>query len=274
MSASQQGISQHSLDLITAVKDHLTRLQNDNPEEAHLFRYRLAELLRDGDRGQPAGVLFDPVRAQLFTLRHQEEERARLAKQLREGPGQLLANAAMELAACVPLLDTDTDLVRQGLQSLEKELRMGLGRLRYILLGLEPPRLMKELGLFESIRTYAERLAEEYGVKIELQFPEIVPQLPSTVEIGVYRIIQEALSNAVEHGQAQTIILTAKQEDDDWRFVVQDDGMGFEPTQIAHARGLLNMYEWARAFNGTLDIQSKPGYGTTVTLTIRGPEVS
>jgi two-component system sensor histidine kinase DegS len=262
--------SQHSLALIAEIHDHLTRLQREDSGELALFRQSLADLLRDETNASVLESRFDHElrKIRLHALRNREEERARLAEQLRAGPGELLANAVVELVACLPLLDIDVKLVRRGLQALEEELRAGLDKLRQILSELEPPQLMKELGLMDSLQAYTQRLAKQSGITVEFHFPAQAPRFPPTMEIGIYRVVQGALRNAIEHGQASTVVLIVEQKNGGWRFAVQDDGSGFDPLYLSHASGLVNMYEWANAFGGTLEVQSKPGHGTTVVLTV------
>lgn len=269
---------QESLALITEVQAHWTRLRLENLAEASFFQRKLLELLDERiDVSAPEGGVDQELRkARLHALQHWEEERARLGEQLRAGVGQLLANAAVELAACVTLLDSDIELVRRGLQALEQELRDGLEQLRSILASLELPQLMKELGLLSSLQLYAQRVAKQSQVAIQTHFPTQMPRFTPAVEIGVYRVVQEALHNAIEHSGARVINLTVEQQkpDGQWHFIVRDEGAGFEPAHLSQGRGLAHMQEWARACGGDLDIQSKPGYGTTVRLTISASKVA
>ncbi len=270
MHLSEGMASQRSLALIAEIHDHLLRLQREDSRELTLFRQSLMDLLRDeASPSVPESRSDHELRkVQLHALRNREEERTRLAEQLRAGPGQLLANAAVELAACLPLLDTDVELVRQGLRALKEELRAGLDKLRWILSELEPPQLMEELGLINSLQVYTQRLAKQSGIVVESHFPVRLPRFPSTMETGIYRVVQEALRNAIEHGQARTVVLSVEPKNGGWQFAVQDDGLGFDPLYLSHASGLINMYEWAQAFGGTLEVKSKPGHGTTVVLTV------
>ncbi len=270
MYLSEGVVSQQTLALVTEVKEYFAKLCQENPAEAALFRQKLIEAISDLESSSASE---DPQaqeyrRTQLLALRDWEEERARLADQLRSGPGQLLANAAVELTACIPLLETDAELVRQGLKALEQELRLGLDDLRRILSELEPPHLIRELGLFNTIQTYAQRIAKGSDVTVDLRFPAQRPRFPPIVELGIYRIVQEALRNAVKHARAKTITVSVDKQSEDWHFTVQDDGAGFEPGRLFRARGLVKMYEWANAFGGLLEVRSKPGGGTIVALTI------
>ncbi|MCS7221833.1 MAG: ATP-binding protein [Anaerolineae bacterium] len=276
MSFPEEPTFQESLLLIAGVQAHWMRLQLESPAEASFFQSKLLELF-DVQTSTSQEAFDQKLRkVQLHMLQRWEEERSRLGEQLRAGVGQLLANAAVELAACVTLLDSDIELVRRGLQALEQELRNGLEQLRLILAGLELPQSMKELGLLNSLQLYAQRVAKRSQVAIQTHFPVQMPRFSPTVEIGIYRVMQEALHNAIEHSGAKVINLMIEQQQPDgqWQFIVRDEGTGFEPAHLSQSRGLTHMQEWARAFGGDLDIQSKPGHGTTVKLTISASKVA
>jgi len=276
MALSHDLMRERSLSLIAEVREHLLHLTRDAPDEATFFRRQLAGLIHDG-QGMAAPDAANEAalrRIQLYALRSWEEERSRLGERLRLGTAQLLVNAAVELAASLPLLATDPNIVEQGLRSLEQELRAGLEALREILSGLESPQLMKELGLIGALEVYAQRLARQHAIQVITQFAARPPRLPPTIEIAIYRVIQEALRNAIEHGQAATITVVSERVDGRWRFAVLDNGSGFDPEQLSSARGLVAMHEWVEAIGGHLDVCSQPGQGTSVAITIDLSEIA
>ena len=93
------------------------------------------------------------------------------------------------------------------------------------------------------------------------------------VEVGLYRITQEALINAGTHGHAQRALVELREDDSSVQVTVRDDGLGFDPTAQTDGFGLLAMRERAELLHGTLEIDWAPGFGTTVTATIR-PDAS
>ncbi len=276
MALSHDLMRERSLSLVAEVREHLLQLTRDAPDEAALFRRQLAELIHDGQESAATEAANGMAlrRIQLYALRSWEEERSRLGERLRLGTAQLLANAAVELAASLPLLATDPDIVEQGLRSLEQELRAGLETLREILSGLESPQLMKELGLIGALEVYAQRLARQHAIQVITQFAARPPRLPPTIEIAIYRVVQEALRNAIEHGKATTIIVASERADGRWRFAVLDNGSGFDPEQLSSARGLVAMHEWVEAIGGHLDVCSQPGQGASVAITIDLSEIA
>lgn len=260
-------LQDEDIQLLEAVAKRYQALCRSDPHSADHFRRHVAWLLAEMTDDAPGDTQADQ-RVQLYTLRQREDDNARLARLLRDGPAQLLANAVVELAACLPLLDQDPSAVRSGLQALKDELQAGLATLRWILAELEPPALITELGLFESLAAYARRLGKHNGVQVDLHLPTDVPRLAPTMEVGIYHIVQEALRNAVQHGRAARIRLTALERDEEWFFEIQDDGVGFAPDALASAHGLLMMHEWATALGGDLQVSSAPERGTIVRLTV------
>jgi len=99
-------------------------------------------------------------------------------------------------------------------------------------------------------------------------FPTSIPRLREELEIGVYRIAQEALTNAVRHSGAQAIQLTLAADDGTLRLEIADDGCGFAPDarRGTEALGLVGMEERALALGGRLDLRSAPGEGTRIRL--------
>ena len=106
--------------------------------------------------------------ARAVVVQTQEEERYRLARMLQEGPGQLLANAALEIETCLHLMNDQPDAARDGLTALLDELRQGLTSVRVLVAELSPP-LLNELGLASSLEKYAEEFSRRTGIRVGLR---------------------------------------------------------------------------------------------------------
>jgi len=204
--------------------------------------------------------------AVLNALWQQEQVRARIARALQNDLGQLLANAAAELSACMMLLEVDTDSARAGLKALEQELRQGLDGLRWLVAELVPPSLLTKLGLAAGLRQYTNQLSTHFNLEVDLDLEEPSVRLPQTMELIMFRIAQEALRNAQQHAQATRIRLVLKPVEEGWMLRIEDNGQGFTGNQIGHARGLIVMREWAQLLDGHLQVESVPGQGTSITL--------
>ncbi len=201
----------------------------------------------------------------LRQVRRQEQTQERIAASLKS-IGQLLANAAVELAACRPLLRNDPQTVEKGLASLENELRAGLDELRWILSDLQAPPMLHEMGLAASVARYAQRFSDHYGIRLATNSLTNLPRLPATVELAIFRIIQEALRNVARHARASHALITLTSQQDQWVIQISDNGRGFVPQDLTDASGLIDMQEWAEILQARLHITSAPGQGTTLIL--------
>lgn len=203
----------------------------------------------------------------LRLIRRQIQIQERVAAFLKP-TAQLLANAAVELAACRLLLPGEPRAVEKGLASLENELRAGLEALRWLMSDLQTPPLLQELGLAATLTRYAQRFAECYGIRLSVSSPANLPRLPGTVELAVFRIIQEGLRNVAQHARASHVQITLARQDHGLVVEISDDGRGFAPTDLVDANGLIDMQEWAELLHGRLLITSAPGQGTRLTLRV------
>ena len=126
--------------------------------------------------------------------------------------------------------------------------------------------LLPDLGLEGSLRSLASGLASPQTI-VEASFPNPIPRLDETTEVTVYRIAQEALTNAVRHADATRVQISLTVDDERLRLEVRDDGRGFDPAhRRTSALGLLSMEERALALGGRLEITSAPRRGTTIAL--------
>lgn len=214
----------------------------------------------------------DRLRALASGILHAREEAARrIAHELHDEAGQLLASvhiALDNLAQQVPervgtLQDLHglLDRVEAQLRRLSRELR---------------PTILDDLGLGPALEWLAQGVAERTGLQITVDAP--VGRLPSAVETALYRIIQEALTNAARHALATQATVQVRDEGPAVRAVVRDDGQGFDVDATLARRGdrglgLIGMRERVEALGGQFKIESAPGKGTQVSITIPAGKV-
>jgi two-component system sensor histidine kinase DegS len=207
-------------------------------------------------------------------IQSQEEERSRLARGLEEGLGQLLANAVFELASCRYLLNTGNLAVDDGLTALQAELEQGLADVRQLIADLDPPSILGNFGLVAGLRRYLERYETRTGLQVAMDVRAITERLPATVEVAIFRIIQEALENVRRHANASRVEVSIYEQDGALFFSVTDDGTGLQPERVGsrgRSLGLVSMYDRAELLQGELHIRSDVEQGTQVILSIPYP---
>ncbi|MBN1813080.1 MAG: sensor histidine kinase [Anaerolineae bacterium] len=202
---------------------------------------------------------------QLATTR----ERNRLARELHDTLAHTLSAVAVELEAVDSLWEADPTQARALLQRSLAVTRTGLTETRRALQALRSSPL-EDLGLALATHQEAQTMAERANLTLDLHIPEPTDNLPPDVEQCVYRVAQEALANAAHHAQAQRVEVSLLRRDSYLALTVSDDGQGFDPSDVdtEHHLGIRGMRERAEMVGGVLGIESEPGQGTTVRLTV------
>lgn len=224
----------------------------------------------------------DEIRAvQRQLLRSREEERARLARDLHDGPIQALVGLNLALGL---LRDTWDDApARPGdpveaLGAMRSEVRGLLSELRQVCAELRPP-MLDTLGLEAAVRALAQDWSAQHGVAVQLEFPAeaSLRSLPEEVTVNLYRVVQEALSNVARHAAARQVTIRLARQNPGLVLTVRDDGRGFcVPADLHHAQysgpaarghfGLVGLAERAELIGGRWTVESAPGRGTLLRL--------
>ena len=128
------------------------------------------------------------------------------------------------------------------------------------------PSVLEELGLAEALRAECERVGRREPLALAVEIESVPTALGRDAALCLFRVAQEALSNVNHHARAHSASVTLRELDGGWLLAVRDDGVGFALGQPGSARslGLASMRERVRLVNGSLDIESEPGQGTTV----------
>jgi signal transduction histidine kinase len=218
------------------------------------------------------------ARAQLLdkTITAQEEERRRIARELHDQTSQDLAALMIGLDTCALGLATDKPELDQHLQMARSIAETMLANTRRLINDLRPS-LLDDLGLAAAIAWYGEQRLERTGVALEFQCDQMETRLPSYLETALFRITQEALTNVVRHAHASAVQVTLKVQDHAVILTVRDDGRGFEepaatPTGTERqGLGLLGMSERVSTLGGEMRVDSQPGRGTAITVTVPLP---
>jgi two-component system NarL family sensor kinase len=214
--------------------------------------------------GDLLGVAVERARLHARRLESaQTEERNRLAREIHDTIAQDLSAIAFQLEAAEALLaqQTEPERVRRSVTAALDLTRKGLEEARRSVLDLRAAPLEGR-----TLQAALTALAEEAGATFESS-PAAVP-LPPAVEVGLYRIAQEALQNALRHSGAAHIFLRLETSDDRVRLTVQDDGKGFPEGTASGHFGLIGMQERARLLGGSFQVESSPGAGTRITAEV------
>ena len=234
----------------------------------------LGTLTRMQSARQERGEDLDPAIAQLARIvQTQEQLRQRIAQHLHDGPAQALANVVLRAEICEKIIEHDIGRARGELVNLKNVVSRTLQETRTFIFDLRPMTL-DDLGLIPTLKRYTQDVGNKANIQIifSLRGPE--QRMPSPIEVSLFRIAQEALSNVVTHAQASQALLTLHIHEVGVTMVIEDDGQGFDVEQAlaeAPARktvGLTSMYERAEMLKTRLMIDSRPGRGTKIELTV------
>jgi two-component system sensor histidine kinase UhpB len=219
-------------------------------------------------------VQAEEVRKRLLAqiLSAQEEERRRIARDLHDGIGQSLT------ALLIGLRTVEEAPTSEAARSRAAELRQiivaAVEEVRRLARGLRPS-ILDDLGLAAALQHYVADCSQTYGIAVEVEAADLAARrLPPAVETTLYRIVQEAVTNTAKHAAAKKVCIVARRQCGGVHLSVQDDGCGFDMeglrrrSDVRDHLGLCDMRERAALLNGSLMIESRPGSGTTVSISI------
>jgi len=193
----------------------------------------------------------------------QDFERSRIARELHDCTGQTVALLKMNLDRLAQLGQLSTEqagLVSESV-ALAEEVRTQLRTISHL---LHPP-LLDEIGLVPALRGLVEGFSQRSGIQVHLQVEDSLGKFPAEIEISIYRIVQECLTNIHRHSGSPTARIRVERQATEIEIEVQDDGKGMpiEENTNGAGVGLAGMGERARQLGGTLEIKSD-GKGTSV----------
>lgn len=198
----------------------------------------------------------------------EEEERKRIARELHDDTAQIMASLLIRLRVAQRTQDrSQRDAV---LEDLREGLAQALDGVRRYARGLRPPAL-DELGLVPAIEAYAREVTESSGLALEVGEEPIDGLLSPEAELALYRIVQEALTNACRHAHASRVRVKVAPADHRVIASVEDDGRGFsveDAIGAGHRLGLFGMRERASYVGGNVEVTSELGVGTRVTASV------
>jgi len=207
----------------------------------------------------------------VLILEGQEEERKRIAMDIHDGIGQMLTSLKYQIES----ID-----VKEGMRAEEKIaevdqlIKQVIKEVRKVTFNLKPT-VLGDYGLQAALSVFIQEIGKLTDIKLVYKTEGEIERLPQKTENNIFRIIQEAINNAIKYSNADTIEVMLSESDNNLVIMVRDEGKGFD-TRIVEARsiniesgrGFFNMYERTEYVNGHLQINSEPGKGTSVRLTV------
>ena len=205
----------------------------------------------------------------------QEQERARLSRELHDGTSQTLVSAKLLTESALERLAPQDQAVRPVLSRSLARVNQAIDEVRGMSHRLRPTEL-DTLGLGTALRQLGEELCSAAGLQLEVDCAASLPDLPDEVKTTLFRVTQEALTNVAKHAQASRVVLQLAVHPGALRLRVADDGRGFDSAAVAaHPRqgiGLRNMRERLEAVGGTLQVHSN-GHGTQIVAEVSFPAI-
>lgn len=190
-----------------------------------------------------------------------EEERRRLRRDLHDGMGPQLASFGLKIDMARNELDRDPNATDEILKELRRQVRHAVGDLRGLVSNLRPPAL-DELGLLDALRASAAVQLSSDGLQVRIEGPDDLPALPAAVEVAVYRIVQEAVTNVARHAQAHHCDVRLR-VNGGLELEIVDDGIGFSHP-AGDGVGLMSMRERTAELGGEFGVEVSPKGGTRV----------
>jgi PAS domain S-box-containing protein len=200
-----------------------------------------------------------------------ETGRERLARELHDQVCQSLTALGLTLTLLQTQMPRNAAAKLRGRMAEAVALVEQIGEtIRDVMAELRPP-VLDDYGLLSALRWYAAEFSGKTGIGVDVQGEEVVPRLAAPVELALFRIVQEAMTNVAKHARATGVVLTEAEDNGTVRLVIADNGVGFDPARRGqpggrHLWGLMTMSERAAAAGGRCRIDSQAGQGTRVVV--------
>jgi signal transduction histidine kinase len=199
-----------------------------------------------------------------------EEERARIAREIHDEFGQQLSGIKMSLSALKNGRGAQQD-IGAVIDPIVSEVNNSIQTLRQIANELRPA-LLDKLGLFASVDWLIREFRKKTGIESSLEVTIEQPDIDKDIEINIFRICQEALTNIIKHASATNVVIMIGVDGDDLNVKIIDDGQGIDAGVLRDplSSGLLNMRERAKLIGARISIASQAGKGTTIEFILNG----
>jgi PAS domain S-box-containing protein len=199
----------------------------------------------------------------------QEEERSRISRELHDELGQVLTALKFDAAWLRRYLPEGEIAAKKRFQEMCDLIDGSLSAVRRISSGLRPG-ILDDMGLEAAIEWHAKEFQQRFGIECVTLLDLPKKRLANHLETGIYRIVQEALTNIARHAKASMVTISTEQKDQTLSVKIVDNGIGIEPSRIQSplSTGISGMRERAEILSGTMEIRGKSGKGTEVTVKV------
>lgn len=238
-----------------------------NEEELERYRINLESIVEERTSELTA------MREQLRKLNQwmeevREEEKKRISREVHDQLGQSLTALSLDLSWLGKRIEEDDVLIQEKIQGMRDSVQETIGLTQKIASELRPP-VLDLMGLPETLAWQARQFEQRTGIACRVEVENGL-QLQNELSTAIFRIFQETLTNITRHAKAKEVDVTFKRNGQSYELTVKDDGCGMEPGKLtaSSSLGLLGMRERALIWEGTVEIESSPGCGTLVRVSI------
>ncbi|MFW5985484.1 MAG: sensor histidine kinase [Halanaerobiaceae bacterium] len=216
---------------------------------------------------------FDDLRQKkevgLKIIQAQEKERKRVAREIHDGPAQSMANLNFRFEFISKVLEQDKEKAQKELEELKSIVSQSVKDVRKIIYDLRPMAL-DDMGLMPTLKKYIKKFDKQSSdLEIDFKIRGEKKSLPEGYQITIFRLIQESLNNIQNHARASWGRVVLEYAEKYINIMIEDDGRGFEMEEVENDRfGLVSMRERCELLEGKFEIQSKPGMGTKIKISI------
>ena len=236
-----------------------------------VFNSMAQELKKNLETLQTSEQQLHYLNSQLLTA--QEDERKRISTELHDEVGQSLTVMKLKMIMMEEELAPKNNATKKECEDMVHYIDMTIENVRRLCRDLTPT-VITDLGLAAALMWLIENMEHHFDISADIELNEVDDILSLARQLLVYRIFQEALSNAVKHARATRLLLTAKQARHRLIFSIEDNGKGFDMTSVKgrnfeeRGLGLATMQERARMLGGIFEIKTSPGCGTRLQFTV------
>ena len=276
MAIKELGLGQVSSPLL---EKSASRINRDEIDQVHFAFNEMAQKIfaRETENQQLTGDINRQSRERGELLKRlitaQEDERKRIARELHDQFGQALAVLALQTQVAQKFVSTRPEQASQVLNQTQELIGETSEQMYDMIMALRPS-VLDDLGLLAALRSHAERIFRGTDIVFSLDGSRMGGRLPPSIEIVLYRVFQEALTNIIRYARARNVSIVLARENGVFSGEISDDGQGFDLAALRkgpdepQGMGLLGMQERVAQQNGMLDIISEPGCGTRIVIHI------